>query len=167
LKKPGIVSPRPVKRPASIPTNDIYMSAINFYLDKPDRKKEHPIMMVYRSQGKRFRYYTKLKIKSDAWNSEKQVAKKTFPSFTEYNSLLDSLKETLRQIEREALFTKKHLTIEQIRLKFEAAIGKHNSPQDFHTLFQQYLEKSKVTKTHGTVKGLYSSYEKLKAFEKV
>jgi integrase len=140
------------------------MSAINFYIDRPDRKKECPIMLVYRKDGRRFRYYTKLKIHQDSWEKKSQIVKKSFPSASEFNSLLECLKENLKQIEREALFNKKHLTISQVREKFETSVGKHQSSHDFDSLLKQYLEKSKVTKTHGTVKGLYSSFAKLKAF---
>ena len=140
------------------------MSTINFYIDKPDRKENCPIQLVYRKDGFRFRYYTKLKINQSHWDNGKQMVKKTFTTHQEYNSLLESFKETLRQIEREALFNKKHLTIDQVREKFEFAVGKHQSSHDFDSLLTQYLEKSKVTKTHNTVKGLYSSFEKLKAF---
>jgi integrase len=140
------------------------MSTINFYIDKPDRKENCPLMLVYRKHGSRFRYYTKLKINQNYWEGARQAVKKTFASYKEYNSLLESLKENLRQIEREALFNKKHLTIDQVREKFELTVGKHQSSQDFYSLLNQYLKKSKVTKTHNTVKGLYSSFEKLKAF---
>jgi integrase len=141
------------------------MSAINFYLDKPDRKNQCPILLSYRTQGKRFRYYTKLKIAETSWDDKKQEVKRKFHNHQEYNGLLEGYKETLRRIEREALFNKKQLTIDQVKIKFEEATGKHQSSHDFHSLFAEYLEKSKIRKTHGTVKGLYSSYAKVKAFE--
>lgn len=140
------------------------MSTINFYIDRPDRKGNSPIMLAYRKDGYRFRYYTKLKVDENQWDTKKQIVKKFFASYKEYNSLLESLRENLRQIEREALFNKRHLTIDRVKEKFEIVIGKHKSADDFDSLLDQYLEKSKVTKTHGTVKGLYSSFAKLKAF---
>jgi site-specific recombinase XerD len=142
------------------------MSTINFYLDKPDRKKQCPILLSYITRGKRFRYYTKLKVEEGFWDDQKQEVKKSKVGHEEMNSLLDGLKETIKQIEREYLFKKEILTIEQLRLRFDVAIGRQKSTDDFHSVFNKYLEVSANTKTEGTVKALKSAYNKLCAFER-
>jgi site-specific recombinase XerD len=141
------------------------MSSINFYLDKPDRKTQCPILLSYISRGKRFRYYTKLKVEENLWDPAKQEVKKPKPGANEMNSILESLKESIKQIEREYLFKKQVLSIDQLRQCFDVAIGRQKSSDDFHSVFRKYLNVSTNTKTEGTVKALRYAYNKLCAFE--
>jgi site-specific recombinase XerD len=143
------------------------MSTINFYLDKPDRKKQCPILLSYITRGKRFRYYTKLKVEENFWDATRQEIKKSKVGFGEMNSLLESLKETIKQIEREYLFKKEILSIDQLRQRFDVAIGRQKSTDDFHSVFNKYLDVSANTKTEGTVKALRYAYRKLCTFEKL
>jgi len=47
------------------------MASVNFYLNRADRKNECPIMLTYQLKGKRFRYWTKLKINKKAWGGQR------------------------------------------------------------------------------------------------
>jgi site-specific recombinase XerD len=141
------------------------MSFINYYLDKPDRKQQCPILLSFISKGSRFRFYTKLKIEESFWDNQKQEVKKLKTGHEEMNSILESYREVIKHIEREALFKRESITTTQLRQKFEIAIGREKPLDDFHSLFDKYLKVSCNTKTQGTVKGLIGSYNKLKTFE--
>jgi site-specific recombinase XerD len=141
------------------------MSTINFYLDKPDRKKQHPIVLAYVARGRRFRYYTKLKISEPNWDNKIQRVRKSFVGAEEMNSILETLQETIKQIEREALFKRVPITMDQVRRLFEIAIGKQKSADDFHSVYNLYLVSVSGRITEGTAKAFAGSYNKLKSFE--
>ena len=75
------------------------MPTINYYLDKPDRKNQSPILLSYILKGGRFRFYTKLKIEEASWDNQKQEAKKSKEGYEEINSILEGYKEIIKQIE--------------------------------------------------------------------
>src|SRR3954447_8572830 len=141
------------------------MSSVNFYIDRADRKNERPILLSCVAKGKRFRFYTKLKIAENFWDRKLQQVRKTKPGHEEINSILESYKEVINQIQRESLFKKETLSADQIRQRFEIAIGKEKPFDDFHSVYSRYLKLSHVSKTHTTVKGFITCYNKLKAFE--
>lgn len=141
------------------------MSTINFYLDRPNNKKDFPIMLTYQASGKRFRYYTKLKIIKKAWDTKSQRIKKTDNSAEEINAILDNLVGSLKQIERKAIFERKPISITYVKEEFEKVLGKKKEVTDFHSLYSQYLNLSASTKTAGTLKGLNSKYNKLLMFQ--
>lgn len=86
------------------------MSSINFYLKPPNRKNESLIMMSYLFRGEKFRYCTKLKITPAQWRNQR--VKANFPGYSEINGILDDIENRIKSIEREALFTRKHLSLE-------------------------------------------------------
>lgn len=75
------------------------MATINFYLDKPNRKKEHPIFLVFQHKGKKFKYFTKEKIFLKAWDNINQRVKKNFSGCEEINYTLTTLSDLIKKIE--------------------------------------------------------------------
>src|SRR6188768_3072792 len=92
------------------------MSSINFYLKSATKKNESLIMMTYLFKGQKFRYCTKLKIPQSSWRNQR--VKHNITGYAEINGILDDLCNRLKEIEREAIFTKEELSLELIKRKF-------------------------------------------------
>ncbi len=73
-------------------------------------------MLTYQLNGRKFRYWTKLKIKKEAW--QKQMFRINYKSASENNSILEDLKNDIKEIEREAIFNKKEFSLEIVKRKF-------------------------------------------------
>jgi integrase len=147
------------------------MSSINFYIDKPNRKNECPIYMVYENNGDKFKYFTKQKIKSSLWSQKSQKVK-SGSAAEDINIHLADCREIIRQIERKALLNFSQVSANEIKEQLintlhppKPAERDINRLSEFHTYFNQYIEASKATKVHGTVKQIKATFEKLKAFE--
>jgi Arm DNA-binding domain len=110
-------------------TKILIVSSVNFYLNKADRKDQCPIMLTYQLNGKRFRYWTKLKINKKGWG--KQRVKMNYIDAEENNAILADLENKIKEIEREALFNKKEFSIETVKRKFELKIGELSSTGNF------------------------------------
>jgi integrase len=143
------------------------MPSINFYLDKPDRKNQHPISLAYIAEGKRFRYYTKLKVLSCNWNPKTQSINKSEPGAEEMNCILESLRDTVKQIEREAIFKREKITTEKVKQRFEIAIGKQKAATDFHAVYEKYLDACKARITPRAWQAFKGAYNKLRNFERI
>ena len=63
-------------------------------------------MLCYQLKGKRFRYWTKLKVKQNEWGNQK--VKQNFIGAAQINSILADLVNTINEIERGAIFNKKN-----------------------------------------------------------
>jgi integrase len=141
------------------------MSSINFYLDKPNRKNECPIFLVYQSRGKKFKYFTKEKISSNAWEDEKQKVKKNYAVSDSINSQLQNLSDILKKIERDARYEGIEPTIETLKTQFYDKIGKQIPGNDFYSIYDKYIESSKTNKTSGTVNNIKSALSLIRKFE--
>lgn len=141
------------------------MATINFYLDKPDRKNECPIFLVYQSCGKKFKYFTKEKTPSAAWDDEKQKVKRNYTESDSINNQLQNLNEILKKIERDARYEGLQPTIENLRNKFYDKIGKEIPGNDFYSIYEKYIESSKVNKAIGTVKNINVTLSRIRKFE--
>ena len=138
------------------------MSSINFYLNSPDRKGKCPVMLTYQSNGKRFRYWTKIKIDKNAWKNQR--IKPNYKDASENNGILDDLQNILQKIEREAIFNKKEYSIETVKRKFELEIGELSSEGSFFQIYDKFINDSIPTKAAGTIKSYYSTRGHLEGF---
>lgn len=135
------------------------MGTINFYLKSEDKKGECPIYLTYQKRGEKFRYFTKLKIPSNSWNGSR--VKMNYTGYSEMNSILDDIENSLKEIEREAVFNKKEYSIETTKRKFLLKYGVLNNTNDFFNVFDKFIEESAVTKSNWTIKGYNSTKHKL------
>ena len=138
------------------------MGTINFYLKAADKKGDCPIILTYQKRGEKFRYYTKLKVIKASW--EGQRIKPNYIGFSEVNAILDDIENTLKAIEREAVFNKKEYSIETIKRKFFLQFGGLQNSNDFFNVFDKFLNDIKSTKAIRTVKGFDCLKQKLLKF---
>lgn len=139
------------------------MATVNFYLNVADRKGNCPIMMVYQDKGKKFKYYTKQKVKKKAWNGER--VKMNYSDAGEINSILDGLENIIKGIEREAIFQKRVYPIDTVKKKFYLQLGQLTPSNDFFKSFNVFVEESKATKAPNTLKSYLSTGKRLMGFQ--
>lgn len=139
------------------------MSSINFYLNKPDRKNECPIMLTYQLKGKKFRYWSKLKTNKKGWGDQR--IKINYIGASEKNAILDDLENVIKEIEREALFNKKEFSIETVRRKFELKIGELSSAGNFFQVYDKFINDSRPTKSKATIQTYSATKMKLLSFK--
>jgi site-specific recombinase XerD len=140
------------------------MATINFYLRKADKKAESAIMMTYQHRGDKFRYYTRLKIASNGWNLKEQRAKANYSDCQEINCLLDDIENSLKGIEREALFNKKEYSMEVVKRKFYLRLGELSQKNDFFKVLEKFISVSKATKSKSTIQTYEATKGKLLEF---
>jgi len=149
------------------------MSSINYYIDRPNRKKECPIYLVYENNGQKFKYFTKQKIIAALWSQKSQKVK-SGSAAEDINLLLSDYKELIRQIERKAMINSIPITAEYVKDKLINTINPPAKAEEvettnlteFDTCFKKYIETSKTSKVSGTVRQIEVSYKKFKDFEK-
>ena len=140
------------------------MSSINFYLKSATKRDEALIMMTYLFKGQKFRYSTELKISPSSWRNQR--VKPNISGYAEINSILDDLENTLKSIEREAIFSKKDLTLETIKRKFFESMGKAIIKKDFFSVYDHFINESKSTKAANTIKAYEGTKRMLLSFSK-
>src|SRR5436190_2819955 len=138
------------------------MANVKFYLKKTDKKGEAAIMLTYLHKGKKFRYYTRLKTKPNTWKDQR--VKSNFIGFQEINGLLDDLENSLKTIEREALFNKKDYSIELIKKKFLQKLGELRNENNFFTVYDRFIEESRPIKAKNTIKAYAETKRKIQQF---
>ena len=149
------------------------MSSINYYIDRPNRKKECPIYLVYENNGQKFKYFTKQKIIAALWSQKSQKVKSGSAAEDIYTLLAD-YKEMIRQIERKAMINSIPITAEYVKDKLINTINPPAKAEEVETTnlteldtcFKKYIETSKTSKVSGTVRQIEVSYKKFKDFEK-
>jgi site-specific recombinase XerD len=140
------------------------MSTINFYLKKATLRDESTIMMTYLFRSQKFRYSTELKVSPSGWKNQR--VRPNISGCAEINGILDQLTNHLKEIEREALFNKQELTLEQVKDKFLTKIGAIKIKRDFFSVYDHFIEKSKATKAANTIKAYQGTKRKLLKFAK-
>lgn len=140
------------------------MGTINFYLKSADKKGESPIYLTYQKNGAKFRYFTKMKVLAASWRDQR--VKANYIGFSEINSILDDIQNSLKEIEREAVFAKKEYSIDTINRKFLLKFGALNNSSEFFNVYDKFVEDAKVTRTLSTIIGYRSTKEKLLKYSK-
>ena len=143
------------------------MSTINFYLDKPDRKNECPIFLVYQKSGKRFKYFTKQKITENSWNSKTQLVKSGFSYSAQVNMNLIKTKGIVDKIISDALYEEVTPTTQYVKKLLHDRLGTETEKMDLYFYFKKYISDSESIKKKNTIKTYVSVYNKLKEFETV
>jgi site-specific recombinase XerD len=142
------------------------MATVNFYLDKPNRKGDRPILLTYLFNGNKFRYSTKLKTTDKDWNPVKQFVKKNGADESEINFALNEFKRVIAKVELDTKFEPQLLTKELIIEKLNNATGKKNEVFGIYDAFEEYINEALAKKSEGIKKIYEGTLVKLKAFEK-
>lgn len=146
-------------------TPSIIMATVNFYLDKPNRKNERPILLTYLLNGSKVRFSTKLKTTDKDWNSEKQVVKKNGVNESEINFALSEFKRIISKAELDTKFEQSQLTLDFIRTRLEEATGKRKRSFTFYDAFEEYIKEADVKKTTNSKRIYEITRDKIKAFD--
>jgi site-specific recombinase XerD len=142
------------------------MATINFYLDKPNRKNQRPILLTYLLNGEKIRFSTKLKTTDKDWNSKDQKIKRNGEGESEINYALDEFKRIIVRAELDAKFDPLKLTLDSIRTKLQEATGKKQNTFSLFDAFDEYIKEADVKKTASSRKIYEVTLNKLQAFDK-
>lgn len=140
------------------------MATTNFYLKTPDQKGLSLVFLVYNDKGKKFKISTGIKVKKSNWKKGKLVKGKA-SEVNETNSLLQRFKEEMNEILREGIFNKRKYSIDLVQKKFRMKIGGVSTRNEFHKIYEEFMEDSKATKTHGTILSYNATFTRLKDYE--
>jgi len=141
------------------------MATVNFYLDKPNRKNERPILLTYLLNGAKIRFSTKLKTTDKDWNSEKQIIKKNGADESEINFALNEFKRVISKAELDTKFEPSRLTLDFIRTRLEEATGKKKTTFTLYDAFEEYIKEAEIKKTINSKRIYQVTLDKLKAFD--
>ncbi|SDK58615.1 Site-specific recombinase XerD [Pedobacter sp. ok626] len=140
------------------------MATVNFYLDKPNRKDQRPILLTYLLNGAKIRFSTKLKTTDKDWNPKEQKVKRNGANESEINFALDEFKRVITKAELDTKFDPSSLTLDLIRSKLEDATGKKKAAFTIFDAFEEYIREAEITKTISSKKIYEVTLNKIKAF---
>lgn len=140
------------------------MATVNFYLDKPNRKDQRPILLTYLLNGAKLRFSTKLKTTDKDWNPKDQKVKRNGANESEINFALDEFKRVITKAELDTKFNLSLLTLDFIKNKLEEATGKKNNVFTVFNAFEEYIREAEITKTTSSKKIYQVTLNKLRAF---
>lgn len=140
------------------------MATINFYLDKPDRKGQSPVFLVYQHKGKKFKYFTKEKVPAKSWANQK--VKKNYSFESDVNGNLETLLEAVKKIERDARFLSITISVDYVYEKLIEYLQGGESPNSFYKVCEDYIKASETNKTAGTISIKKATLSRIREFEK-
>jgi site-specific recombinase XerD len=143
------------------------MATVNFYLDKPNRKEQRPILLTYLLKGQKIRFSTRLKTIDKDWNPIKQRIKKNASGESEINFTLDEFERIVTKSQLDLKFDPSKLTLDYIKNKLEDSTGNNKGVLSFFEAFEEYIEEASTTKTIGSKRIYQVTLNKLKVFNKV
>src|SRR5690606_14165438 len=115
------------------------MATINFYLDKPDRKNKRPIILTYMLNGRKVRFYTKLKTSDKDWNVKTQRVKRNGEGESEINFALDEFERVVKKTERDASLGHGRLSLDFIKSKLLESTGQNKGVKSLYDVFNEYI----------------------------
>lgn len=143
------------------------MSTTNYYLEKPDRKNVCPIFLIYQKGGKKFKYFTKIKIAKNSWNEKSQLVKNGFTYSSQVNMNLNKITGIVNKIVSDALYDETIITTDFVKKMLHEKLGTDIKKLDFHSQFEKYISDAETIKQKSTIKTYKSVHNKLKEFEKL
>lgn len=145
------------------------MGKAKFKLKEPNSKSETLIYLNFYYNYRRFKYSTGEKINPKFWNETNQRAKETkkFPEYPEFNTRLNSLENGINNAFRKLLNDGIQPDNEKLKRGLEEELSDKILKPRSISLFKyidDFIEKGKVTKTKGTIKGYTTVFNHLKQF---
>jgi len=140
------------------------MARTKLYLKQPKSDKETPIVLSFSFDGQRVRLSTGERIHPSHWNERTQQVSKSFKGSVEINANLDKRVRTINEIYHKAKFEKTP-TKQFIKDKYNTAISSDDRADDFWIYVEQFIEKSKLTKSKSTILNYKDTVRRLKDFE--
>lgn len=148
------------------------MADARFYLKETKGTKPSPILIKYNRGKSRIQFSTGLTVEPRHWNEQTQRARKTLAGFSEFNSALKHIGETVETLVNECIGSGLPVTNDSIRTKFQAAIGRQEQVKEkavpVLAALVQYMESHQqklsfnYLKTVGTLQTHLSRYEQAK-----
>lgn len=139
------------------------MATINFYLDRPDKKKRYNIFLVYQSGGKRFKKTMKEKVLLDEWNKEKQKVRSHVDGAADINNILELERSKLMKAVRELRLSEQDYSIYEVKKRYFGEHVKRKRPIEYLEYFIGLMETSRRRKTlseYTTIVNDLKEYEK-------
>jgi site-specific recombinase XerD len=142
------------------------MATRKFYLKEENKKGLSLILLLYQDKGRKFKFSTGLTINKQFWDGKKIIGK-TLEVF-DNNKKLEDVYSYLDEIERESLVNNTYYNIDVVENKFRAKYKKQiasSTETEFFTLYDEFVQISKVTKTNSTIGAFNCTKSKLKKYE--
>ncbi|MEK6479077.1 site-specific integrase [Catalinimonas sp. 4WD22] len=140
------------------------MAKLNWYLDKPNSKKETRILLYYHFEGKRIKVPIGETIEPSNWDNKKQRVKEKISTeefYEDLNKRLENIEKEVRKAHRKAKINRTVFTKDDI-IKATKPIEK----LDFFTEYKKFIESKKNTSKESSIKKHYTTYNSLKKFQK-
>lgn len=139
------------------------MNNVNFNLKDAKSLKDTHIVIIFRYNGYRMKYYTNLKVHPEDWNAKRQRAKEGGQKdLIELNKRLAFIESTVKGIYLEYLNEDKHLSPETFKVELDKTLNPEREDEDsFFSYFDRFVNEAKTPntkKTRQTVKNLLKSY---------
>jgi integrase len=137
------------------------MATIKFYLKPANKKNQYPVMLCYQDRGKKFRYFTKIFVNKSSLQNNRVKAS----SLEDYeiNEKLKGFEDIINSIQKEAIERGIRYSVDFIENSFRQVVGQNlpiNNDQisqidqsDFFTLYDEFVERSRATKSKATISG--------------
>lgn len=140
--------------------------------DKLDNEGRAPIYVQYCHNRKTALIGTGKKVDPDHWNAKEGKLRKSrrYPELEKLDTIIKKKKTQVEQIVDEARWKEIDPTTQYVKDQLNGVDQKRKEDQKplptFFELIDSFIEASKHTKAHGTLKGYRSGVNHLKAFEK-
>lgn len=123
------------------------MNNVNFNLKNTKNTKDEHIILIFRYNGHRLKYYTNLKVHPNDWNPKKQRAKEGgFEDLIELNKQLDLIERTAKGIYLRYLNKETPLNPKTFKIELDKILDPDREPEDsFFGYFERFIEQGKIS----------------------
>jgi len=137
------------------------MISVNFYLDKPNDKKDTRILLSLSFNGKRIKIPTGLSIDPKYWDPKRQRAKPQYSLGSKINKAIGKKDELCVEAYVDAIGEGTGLTREYFQEKMAPVL-----PNDFYKEYEDYISVKSVQQRPNTIKKHRTTINVIREFEK-
>lgn len=149
------------------------MATLKFVLNKSQHQKKinspESMLMLYYSHKKKVTYFSTHKnIRDDFWDSKNQKVKRSYSGSDRFNIYLTTIKQKVEDIVNELLIKGEDPTTNYVKSVYNE-IKQQDQKKTQYTFFEyvdHFIEKSKKSKSRGTVKVYVTVKNQLRKYEK-
>jgi len=110
-----------------------------FFLDNKNATTTGIFLKYSFAPGKRISFFTGQRIEPSKWSYDLQRVKRNVTGASDLNDILNHLSETAVKEVRQASLKGYELTVEELKSKLNAAIGKQTKGSDFFDIFDTFV----------------------------
>lgn len=144
------------------------MAKVKFVLKEPSAKKETLVYLTFTFNNTRLKLSTGEFIHPDFWNKTDRRAKNTkeFPEHSEFNTRLDNLEATIKNVYRKMINDKIVPDLVNLKNKFITELKGEQvaQPISFLAFIDKYINECKAVKSPLTIKSYNTSVVHLNAY---